>query len=144
MLITIPDVLTAEELAQARSVLDSAEWVDGKVTAGYQAQAVKENLQLPEEHPAAKKLGEMVLAALARSPFLCLRPSPSGSFRRCSTATQVEVISERMSTLRSAPSPLQASAFGPMFLQLSSSPLPINTMAANCLWKILMACTVSS
>ena len=69
MLITIPDVLTAEEVTWARSILDSAEWVDGKVTAGYQAQAVKENLQLPEAHPAAVQLGEMVLAALARSPL---------------------------------------------------------------------------
>jgi len=67
MLITIADVLTAEEVAQARAVLDVAEWVDGKVTAGYQAQTVKENLQLAEGHPAAAKLGEMVLAALARS-----------------------------------------------------------------------------
>ena len=69
MLITIPDVLTTEEVTYARSILDAAEWVDGKVTAGYQAQAVKENLQLPEGHPAAVKLGEMVLAALARSPL---------------------------------------------------------------------------
>jgi len=69
MLITIPDVLTAEEIEQARAVLDAAEWVDGRVTAGYQAQAVKENLQLPEGHPVALRLGEMVLAALARSPL---------------------------------------------------------------------------
>jgi PKHD-type hydroxylase len=69
MLITIPDILTPEEVTQARSILDAAEWVDGKVTAGYQAQAVKENLQLPEGHPAAVKLGEIVLAALARSPL---------------------------------------------------------------------------
>lgn len=69
MLITIPDVLTADELAQARAALDAAQWVDGKVTAGYQAQSVKENLQLPEGHPTAVKLGEVVLAALARSPL---------------------------------------------------------------------------
>lgn len=69
MLITIPDMLTAQEVAQARSALDSANWVDGKVTAGYQAQTVKENLQLPEGHPVAVKLGELVLAALARSPI---------------------------------------------------------------------------
>jgi PKHD-type hydroxylase len=67
MLITIADVLTTEEVTQARAILDAAEWVDGRVTAGYQAQAVKENLQLAEGHPAAVKLGEMVLAALARS-----------------------------------------------------------------------------
>jgi PKHD-type hydroxylase len=69
MLITIPDVLTVGEVAQARAALDAAEWVDGKVTAGYQAQSVKENLQLPEGHPVTVKLGEMVLAALARSPL---------------------------------------------------------------------------
>jgi len=69
MVITIPDILTADELAQARVALDGAEWVDGKVTAGYQAQTVKHNLQLPEGHPVAVKLGEMVLAALARTPL---------------------------------------------------------------------------
>lgn len=69
MLITIPDVFTAAELAQARAALDTAQWIHGKVTAGYQAQSVKENLQLPEGHPVAVKLGEMVLAALARSPL---------------------------------------------------------------------------
>lgn len=69
MLITIPDVFTADEVARARAILDAAEWVDGKVTAGYQAQAVKDNLQLPEGHPAAVKVGEIVLAALARSPL---------------------------------------------------------------------------
>jgi len=69
MLITIPDVLTTEEVAQARGALDAADWVDGRVTAGYQAQSVKENLQMPEGHPVAIKLGEMVLAALARSPI---------------------------------------------------------------------------
>jgi PKHD-type hydroxylase len=69
MLITIPDVLTSDELAQGRAALDAAQWIDGKVTAGYQAQAVKDNLQLPEGHPVAARLGEMVLAALARSPI---------------------------------------------------------------------------
>jgi PKHD-type hydroxylase len=69
MLITIPDVFSAQEVAQARAILDAAGWVDGKVTAGYQAQSVKENQQLPEGHPAAVKVGESVLAALARSPL---------------------------------------------------------------------------
>jgi PKHD-type hydroxylase len=65
----IPDVLTVGEVAQARALLDAADWVDGKVTAGYQAQRVKDNLQLPEGHPATMKLGEMVLSALGRSPL---------------------------------------------------------------------------
>jgi len=69
MLIAIPDVLTADELAQMRTALSKAQWVDGKVTAGYQAQAVKDNLQLAEGDPAAVSLGEMILAALARTPL---------------------------------------------------------------------------
>ena len=44
-------------MAQARARLDAADWVDGKVTAGYQAQGVKENLQLPEGHPVAVQAG---------------------------------------------------------------------------------------
>jgi PKHD-type hydroxylase len=69
MLITIPDVLTQEQVKIARAKLDAAEWVDGRVTAGYQAQRVKDNQQLPEGHPVAVELGEMVLTGLARSPL---------------------------------------------------------------------------
>jgi len=76
MLITIPDVLSADEVAHMRADLDAADWVDGKVTAGYQAQTVKKNLQLPEGHPVAVKLGEVVLAALARSPLFMAAALP--------------------------------------------------------------------
>jgi PKHD-type hydroxylase len=68
MLITIADVLTAEQVAQARKTLAEANWVDGRVTAGYQAQEVKRNMQIPEGSPVAVALGEMVLGGLARSP----------------------------------------------------------------------------
>ena len=76
MLITIPDVLSSQEIAEARTALDAAEWIDGKVTAGYQAHGVKENLQLPEGHPVAVKLGELVLAALARSALFMAATLP--------------------------------------------------------------------
>lgn len=68
MLITIEKVLTPEQVNQARQKLASAEWVDGRVTAGYQAQEVKRNAQIPESSPVAKELGDMILAGLARSP----------------------------------------------------------------------------
>ena len=68
MLITIADVLTAEQVAEARKMLAEANWVDGRVTAGYQAQEVKRNMQIPEGSPVAVSLGEMVLGGLARSP----------------------------------------------------------------------------
>ncbi len=69
MLLTIPDVLTAQQVAEARKILDEAEWVDGKVTAGHQAAKTKDNMQIPEGHPAAQKVGEMILVGLSRSPL---------------------------------------------------------------------------
>ncbi len=69
MLTTIPNLLTAEEVAHCRTRLASADWVDGKVTAGYQAQQVKRNAQIPENSPVARELGDLILAALARAPL---------------------------------------------------------------------------
>lgn len=69
MLLQVPDVLSAEEVAQCRGRLEEAEWVDGRVTAGHQSARAKDNLQLPEDHPAARELGDLILAALQRSPL---------------------------------------------------------------------------
>jgi len=69
MLLTIPEVLTRDQVAEARDHLARADWVDGRVTAGYQSSRVKDNRQLPEDHPTARALGEMVLAALQRKPL---------------------------------------------------------------------------
>jgi len=68
MLIAIEKVLTADQVLVARQKLAAAEWVDDRVTAGYQAQEVKRNAQIPEGSAVAKELGEMILAGLARSP----------------------------------------------------------------------------
>src|SRR5689334_5071386 len=64
MLLQVPDVLTKEQVARARRLLDSADWIDGRVTAGRQSALVKDNLQLPEDHPVARELGDMILTAL--------------------------------------------------------------------------------
>lgn len=64
MLLQIPDVLTAEQVKEFRTILDAANWVDGKVTAGHQAARVKNNQQLAQNSEEAKKLGEKVLMAL--------------------------------------------------------------------------------
>jgi len=69
MLISIPDLLSGEQITKARQILDQAEWVDGKVTAGHQSAKAKDNMQIPEGHPAAQQLGEMILAALSRNPL---------------------------------------------------------------------------
>jgi PKHD-type hydroxylase len=67
MLLHIPNVLTAEQLAQARQLLDNADWVDGRGTAGYQSAQAKRNLQLPDGDPAARAIGSAILDALGRN-----------------------------------------------------------------------------
>ena len=69
MLLQIPDVLSAEQVAQVRRRLDEAEWVDGRVTAGHQSARVKDNRQLPEDHPVSREIGELIIAALGRNPL---------------------------------------------------------------------------
>jgi PKHD-type hydroxylase len=64
MLLHFPDVLPADQVAGARRRLDEADWVDGRVTAGHQSARVKHNVQLPEHHPVAHELGEMIVQAL--------------------------------------------------------------------------------
>jgi PKHD-type hydroxylase len=67
MMVHVPKVLTAEQVARCRTVMEKAAWVDGRVTAGHQSAQVKNNLQLPEGTPEARDLGNMVIDALARS-----------------------------------------------------------------------------
>jgi PKHD-type hydroxylase len=69
MLLRVPDVLSPDQVAHARQLLDKAEWVDGRVTAGHQSAKAKDNMQLPEGSPAARELGEMILGALGKNPL---------------------------------------------------------------------------
>ncbi len=64
MLLQIPGVLTPEQAVEFRDQLERSEWADGRHSAGYLAQGVKNNHQLPDGHPIAKKLGEEILSAL--------------------------------------------------------------------------------
>ena len=67
MLVKIENVLTQEEVAHCRSVLEGTTWVDGKITAGAQSALAKHNLQVPEDAPQARGLQDIVLRALGRS-----------------------------------------------------------------------------
>ena len=80
MLLPIPDVLTVEQISRAREVFAQAEWVDGRATAGHQSGRTKNNLQLPENHPAARQLGEMILEALGRNALFISAALPSRVF----------------------------------------------------------------
>jgi len=80
MLLTIPDLLTADQVKQARHALDHAEWVDGRVTAGAQSALAKDNEQLPDQHPVARQLGDMILAALGHNALFISAALPSRVF----------------------------------------------------------------
>jgi PKHD-type hydroxylase len=69
MLLHIPKVLDAAQVAECRRRLDETEWVDGRETVGYQGARVKDNRQLPERHPVALRLGDMILGVLERNPL---------------------------------------------------------------------------
>jgi PKHD-type hydroxylase len=68
MLLRVEQVLTPAEVAQCRERLAEADWVDGRVTAGEQSARAKRNLQVPDDSPVARELGELILGALGRNP----------------------------------------------------------------------------
>lgn len=80
MLLAIPDVLTSEQITQARRLFESAEWTDGRVTAGHQSALAKNNLQIPEGHPAAREVGEMILEALGQNALFISAALPHRVF----------------------------------------------------------------
>ncbi|GLR14684.1 Fe2+-dependent dioxygenase [Chitinimonas viridis] len=69
MMLHIPEVLSREQVAEFRRLLDEADWADGRATVGEQGAQVKRNRQLPVDGPLAKQLGEAVLRALYAHPL---------------------------------------------------------------------------
>lgn len=67
MLLSIPDILTADQAARFRERLAGADWADGRVTAGHQSARAKDNAQLPESSAVARELGDAVVDAVGRS-----------------------------------------------------------------------------
>lgn len=69
MLICIPDVLSKQDVADFRRIMDAESWEDGRSTAGAQSAEVKQNEQLPPDGKTSRQLGERVLKALAANPL---------------------------------------------------------------------------
>lgn len=80
MLLQIPAVLTAEQVAECRRIIDKEKWVDGRITAGHQSGRAKNNLQLPETHPKAQRMGEMIVGALEKSTLFMSAALPAKVF----------------------------------------------------------------
>ena len=67
MILTIENVLTKEELDVISSKLKDAEFVDGKLTAGWFAKEVKNNTQLSGNAEASQELRTIAIKALKRN-----------------------------------------------------------------------------
>ncbi len=77
MIIALPDVLTPAQLAESRKILEAADWVDGKTTAGHQAASAKDNRQIPSDHPAARQVGGWIVQALGGNPLFLSAALPA-------------------------------------------------------------------
>ena len=80
MLIRIPNVLTAEQVAACRRRLDSAKWIDGAVTAGHQSRLAKNNMQLAENDATAVEIGDMIVGSLEQNPLFVSAALPNKIF----------------------------------------------------------------
>ena len=68
MLISLPDVLGAEQIAFLRERLSGANWGSGLMSAGHQGARVKNNQQLAQTDPLAVELGDVILSSLSANP----------------------------------------------------------------------------
>ena len=80
MIIAIPAVLTQAQVVEARRQMDAAEWIDGRVTAGHQSARAKDNEQLAEDSPLARRLGELIVGSLERNPLFISAALPAKIF----------------------------------------------------------------
>ena len=76
MMLSIPKLLTADDLKVCRQLLDTEEWQDGRTTAGHLAINVKRNLQLPLDSDAAHQLGHLILTRLGECPLFIAATLP--------------------------------------------------------------------
>lgn len=70
MLVCIPNVFNAAQVAALRDLLDNAgdAWADGRVSAGYSGAPVKVNQQIDEGAEVALQCQQLILSVLERHP----------------------------------------------------------------------------
>jgi PKHD-type hydroxylase len=76
MLLSIPNVLTPQQVADCRRDIDAAEWVDGRVTAGHQSAQAKNNAQIAWDNPVGVHWGNNIAAVLKRNPLFVAAALP--------------------------------------------------------------------
>lgn len=76
MILPLDNVLTADELSDITSTLATAEFVDGKTTAGWHAKLVKNNTQLHSKANQSSGLREQIKSALWRHSLFKVAVQP--------------------------------------------------------------------
>lgn len=76
MILCIGNVLTPDEVSQLVSMLETADFVDGKSTAGWHARLVKHNTQLSSRDRVATAAKDLVLQALQRNAVFQMAVRP--------------------------------------------------------------------
>lgn len=69
MLLTIPRVLPASQIIVVQKMLANAKFTDGKLSAGFAAQRVKNNLELEQNGREIQDLNNIVMGQLVRNPI---------------------------------------------------------------------------
>jgi PKHD-type hydroxylase len=69
MLVTIPDLLSSEQIEAVCSVLRQGQFIDGRLSAGKDAEPHKNNLELKADADRFDALNNVVMTALVRHPM---------------------------------------------------------------------------
>ena len=77
MLVSIPDLLNAQQLEVVCSVLRQGRFVDGKLSAGRDAEAGKHNLELDADSERLEALNNVVMTSLVRHPAYLQQAMPA-------------------------------------------------------------------
>ena len=65
MLLAIPHLLTSDQIAEVRQLIDRGRWVDGKATAGVQSGLAKHNLQIAADCERGRQASGIITKALS-------------------------------------------------------------------------------
>jgi len=80
MLVAVPAVLSADQLAEVRRLVESGNWEDGRATAGQQSAIAKHNRQMPHDSKARRVVADMILAALSANGLFMSAALPKTIF----------------------------------------------------------------
>jgi PKHD-type hydroxylase len=77
MILHIPNVLSNEQIIKCKELLNKADWIDGRITAGAQAVHAKSNLQLDENSELLAHLRALIIQALKTNPMFISATLPN-------------------------------------------------------------------